>query len=71
MTEDFKIRINVEKTFLTKRGKVTGKTVGQYLTKNSEKDIILKNYMDITKILSREIGEYFAAGFEPFELFEN
>ena len=57
MTEKFYLRVTVEKLFLTKRGKVKRKDIGQYLTIDCEKDIISKNYKDITEILSKNIGE--------------
>ena len=51
------LRINICKDVPLKNGGMREENIWEYVSKSREKEIILKNYEDITDIISQEIGE--------------
>ena len=51
------LRINVCKDVPLKNGGMREENVWEYVSKSREKEFVLKNYRDITDIISKEIGE--------------
>ena len=51
------LRINICKDVPLKNGGMREENIWEYVSKSREKEIILKNYEDITNIISKEIGE--------------